>query len=94
MNVVIHSYTTAQRRAAAERIRALVLDGEFEVDYSDCGLGRTYAPNCGVSDKTVGVLAVCFGRLGMQSQVTRDAECDLVELHVAWDQAAWDAAWK
>lgn len=94
MHITVHSYTQAQRREAAERVHALVLDAVVDVEYHDDGVGRTYTPNTGAPERTLGVLAVCLGRLGMAVQMENDVELGYAELHVAWDKAAWSAAWQ
>lgn len=87
MTFTTHSYTTTQRRQAAERVSALIAAGQFDVEYHD--LGRVYS-DLG-EEPQLRLLAVCLGRLGMATQLVRDVYGE--SLHVCWNQAAWDAAW-
>ena len=86
------NYSLTIRRAAAERIRNWVLNGDLEWD-SDVVAGsehRTYsALSCDAP--RMSLVAVCFGRLGMAVQVERD-EYGEEFVHVAWDQVAWASA--
>lgn len=99
MQITIRSYTPAQQRQAAERVRDMVVGdmAVVDVEYHDRlpGMGeiRSYSTYTEAPENTLRILAVCFGRLGMATTMERD-DVEGETLHVSWDQAAWQAAWR